>query len=89
MAISDNSSKSWQFVHSNWLYEDDKKKALVAVIECNLGKLYFYMQSRTVKWKFVLNKAKKINTLVAGNTGNEKNLYQAAAKKQKNIYQFN
>ena len=41
------------------------------------------MQSRTVKWKFVLNKAKKINTLVAGNTGNEKNLYQAAAKKQK------
>lgn len=43
------------------------------------------MQSRTVMWKFVLNKAKKINTLVAGNAGNEKNLYQAAAKKQKKI----
>ena len=41
------------------------------------------MQSRTVKWKFVLNKAKKINTLVAGNKGKEKNLYQAAEKKQK------
>ena len=42
VAISDNNSKSWQFVHSNWLYQDDKKKALVAVIECDLGKLHLY-----------------------------------------------